>query len=57
MVKTIVGGVTVSCADYKTKELWVAIFYYIMIMYTLHKYNDNCPVPEMDKANNPFIEH
>ena len=47
MVKTIVGGVTVSWGDYKTKDLWVAIFCYIMIMYTLHKYNDNCPGPEI----------
>ena len=50
MVKAIVGGVTVSWGDYKTKDLCVAIFCYIMIMYTLHKYNDNCPSPEMDKA-------
>ena len=31
MVKTIVGGVTVSWGDYKTKDMWVAIFCYIMI--------------------------
>ena len=54
MVKTIVGGVTVSWGNYNTKDLWVAIFCYIMIMYTLHNYNDNCPGPEMDKANNPL---
>ena len=54
MVKTIVGGVTVLWGDYKTKDLWVAIFCYIMILYTLHKYKDNCPGPEMDKASNPF---
>ena len=54
MVKTIVGGVTVSWDDYKAKDLWVAIFCYIMIMYTLHSYSDNCPGPKMDKANNPF---
>ena len=54
MVKTIVGGVTVSWDDYKAKDLSVAIFCYIMIMYTLHNYSDNCPGPKMDKANNPF---
>ena len=43
-----------SHGDYKTKDLWDAIFCYIMIMYTLHNYNDNCPGPEMDKAKNPF---
>ena len=54
MVKTIVGGVTVSWGNYNTKDLWVAIFCYIMIINTLHNYNDNCPGLEIDKANIPF---
>ena len=35
MVKTIIGGVTVSWGNYNTKDLWVAIFCYVMIMYTI----------------------
>ena len=50
MVKTILGGVTVSGGNYNIKDLWVSIFCYIMIMYTFRNDNDNYPGPDMDKA-------
>ena len=37
-----------------TKDLCVAIFCNIMIMYSLRNDNDNYPGPDMDKAYIPF---
>ena len=56
MVKTIVGGVTVSWGDYKTKDLWVAIFCYIMIMHS-HLTMITVLAPKWMKQIISFIEH
>ena len=48
------GGGAVSRSHYNTKDLWVTIFCYIMIINTLCNDNDDCSGINMNKTYIPF---